>query len=152
MTATIMNELLSSSSLQTHIENVLQPTYQRRYNLMVEAIKGELLPLGVTMANGKDGLFGGYFIWIELPVDAGLVTSRAKSEEELIVAPGKIFEVQGDDSVKFPCGLRLCFSSEPEGRLSEGVKRLARVVKEILREEKGGSGANPGTHDMGELQ
>jgi DNA-binding transcriptional MocR family regulator len=117
------------------IESVLKPAYQKRYSLMIEAIKRELIPLGVTVGddtlngdtlNGKYGVFGGYFIWIELPrgVDAELVAGKAKSEEELIVAPGKIFEVRGDESVKFPNGVRLCFSWEAEDDLVSSSKSL----------------------------
>lgn len=130
LTATIINQLLTSSALQTQIESVLKPAYQKRYSLMIEAIKRELIPLGVTVGddtlNGKYGVFGGYFIWIELPrgVDAEFVAGKAKSEEELIVAPGKIFEVRGDESVKFPKGLRLCFSWEAEDDLVSSSKSL----------------------------
>lgn len=125
---------------------------------MIEAIKRELVPLGITVGddtlNGKDGVFGGYFIWIELPngIDAELVASKAKSEEELIVAPGKIFEVQGDESVKFPNGLRLCFSWEVEEDLDEGVKRLARVVKRMMEGKSGGGGAKVDKQNLGEFQ
>jgi DNA-binding transcriptional MocR family regulator len=158
MTATIINELLNSSALQTQIESVLKPAYQKRYNLMIEAMKRVLIPLGVTVGegtlNGKDGVFGGYFIWIELPkgVDAEVVTSKAKSEEELILAPGKIFEVQGDESVKFPNGLRLCFSWEAEEDLVEGISRLAKVVKEVLEGKSGGVGVKVEKQDLGAFQ
>ncbi|KAG0652514.1 Alpha-aminoadipate aminotransferase [Hyphodiscus hymeniophilus] len=158
MTATIVNELLVSSALQTHIDTVLKPAYQKRFTLMIEAIKRELVPLGVSVAedtvNGKDGVFGGYFIWIELPkgMDAEVVAGRAKEEEELILAPGKIFEVQGDERVKFPNGLRLCFSWEEEQDLVDGVRRLGRVVKELM-EGKGGTGeAKVDKQDLGEFQ
>ena len=113
-------------------------------------MKRALIPLGVTIVentlNGKDGVAGGYFIWIELPkgVDAEVVTSEAKSEEELIVAPGKIFEVQGDESIKFPNGLRLCFAWEAEEDLDEGVSRLARVVKKVIEGKSGGIGVKSG--------
>ena len=158
LTATIINELLTSSALHAHIETVLKPTYQKRCNLMMEAIKRELLPLGVAIGEdtlkGTDGVFGGYFIWIELPkgVDAELVVSRAKSEEELIVAPGKIFEVQGDESIKFPNGVRLCFSWEAEEDLNEGVVRLARVVQRILGGKSGEDGERIDKQDLGEFQ
>ena len=159
MTATIINELLLSSALQTQIERVLKPAYQKRYALMIEAIKRELVPLGVRVGNdtlnGKDGVFGGYFIWIELPesLDAEVVAGRAKSQEELIVAPGKIFEVQGDEGVRFPNGMRLCFSWEEERDLDEGVRRLARVVKGLLegRVDRGEE-LKVDKQDLGEFQ
>lgn len=152
-----MNELLTSSSLTIHIEQVLKPAYQKRYNLLLNAIKKELVPLGVRV--GEDSLkgkhvFGGYFIWIELPenVDAELIMSRAKEEENLIVAPGNIFEVQGDESVKFPHGMRLCFSWEAEDDLDEGVKRLARVVERVIGGKQGTAEASGEKQDFGEFQ
>ena len=157
LTATIINELLTSSSLTTHIEQILKPAYQKRYNLMMDAIKKDLVPLGVRVGEeslkGKN-VFGGYFIWIELPenVDAELLTSRAKEEENLIVAPGKIFEVQGDESVKFPNAVRLCFSWEAMEDLDEGVRRLARVVKGVLGGKRGAAEASVERQDFGEFQ
>jgi DNA-binding transcriptional MocR family regulator len=154
----MINELLTSSTLHTHIETVLKPAYQKRCNLMMEAIKRELLPLGVTIGEdtlkGTNGVFGGYFIWIELPkgVDAELVASGAKSEEQLIVAPGKIFEVQGDESITFPNGIRLCFSWEAEGDLDEGVVRLAGILRSIMEGNSGGGGARVDKQDLGEFQ
>ena len=157
LTATIINELLASSSLQTHIENVLKPAYQKRYNLMMSAIKKELVPLGVRVGEeslkGRD-VFGGYFIWIELPdgVDAEIVAARAKEGENLIVAPGKIFEVQGDESIKFPNGVRLCFSWEAEGDLGIGVARLARVVRGVMSGKSDDAGETiVSQQDLGEF-
>lgn len=159
LTATIINELLSSSSLQTHIETILKPAYQKRYNLMMSAIKKELVPLGVSVGEdslkGKD-VFGGYFIWIELPkgADAEVVAARAKEEENLIVAPGKIFEVQGDKTVEFPSGVRLCFAWETEEGVEEGVVRLARVMKGVLSGKYGNKSEQDivTKQDLGEFQ
>jgi len=140
LAATIVNVLLSSGALSTHIETVLKPAFQKRHRVMMHAIKKDLVPLGITVTEGSlpgTDVFGGYFLWIELPstLDAEVVTALCKKEENLIVAPGKIFEVQGDESVAFPSSVRLCFSHEEEADLQEGVARLARVVKRILEGE-----------------
>jgi hypothetical protein len=95
-----------------------------------------LIPLevrvGEVTADGKD-IFGGYFIWLELPKDvsAEIVADRAKVEENLIVAPGYIFEVENDPSIKFQNALRLCFSWEEEKDLEDGIIRLTRAVKNV---------------------
>jgi len=136
LVATMMAQLLKTGDLQTHIEKILKPANQKRYEIMMKAIKQHLIPLGVRLGEvsfeGKD-VFGGYFIWLELPNDVGAakMVEMAKEKENLIVAPGHIFEVQGDDSVKFENSLRLCFSWEEEGDLEEGVLRLARAVKNV---------------------
>jgi DNA-binding transcriptional MocR family regulator len=156
MTATIINGLLSSSVLQTHIETILKSAYQKRYRIMMDAITSCLEPLGVRVGEvsvkGQD-VFGGYFIWLELPggVDAEVVSAKAKQEENLIVAPGKIFEVEGDESVRFPNTLRLCFAWEDEADLVEGVERLARVVRGVLKGEGGHEGVSLDKRNLGEF-
>lgn len=139
LVATMMYEMLRSGSLEEHIEKVLKPAYKRRYEVLVGAIERVLVPLGASIENvdvnsdGK-GVFGGYFVWVEFPrsVDANVVADRAREEENLIVAPGPIFEVRGDKSIRFPSSLRLCFAWEEEADLEEGVARLGRVVERVL--------------------
>lgn len=136
LAATLMAELLKYGELQNHIEKVLKPAYKKRYEIMVDAIQKYLIPLGVKLGEvsfeGK-AVFGGYFIWLELPktASAELVTERARQEEGLIIAPGHIFEVSNDPSVQFENSLRLCFSWEEERDLEEGIERLATVIKNV---------------------
>jgi len=162
LVATMMAELLRSGELERHIKEVLNPTYEKRYGIMMAAIRKYLVPLGVrageVTADGKE-IFGGYFLWLELPsnVSAEAVADRAKVEENLIVAPGYIFEVENDPSIKFKNSLRLCFSWEGEQDLEDGVERLARVVAKVrdgvLSEVKGeGLGKNGVKGEMGEFR
>jgi DNA-binding transcriptional MocR family regulator len=162
LVATMMTELLKNGELERHIKEVLNPAYQKRYTIMMEAIQKYLLPLGVTSgeitANGEE-IFGGYFLWIELPpnVTAEEVADRAKNEENLIVAPGYIFEVENDPSVKFPNSLRLCFSWEEETDLKDAVVRLSRVIRNVLHSSSpsttgSGLGKNRVKGDMGEFR
>jgi DNA-binding transcriptional MocR family regulator len=137
LVATMMAELLRSGELERHIKEVLNPAYEKRYGIMMAAIQKYLTPLGVRLgevtANGEE-IFGGYFLWLELPkgVGAEVVADRAKVEENLIVAPGHIFEVENDPSIKFQNSLRLCFSWEEEADLEEGIVRLATVVGNVM--------------------
>lgn len=140
-----MTEMLKTGDLQHHIEQMLRPAYRSRYQTLLRAIKEYLGPLGVKVGEvdveGKP-VFGGYFVWLELPkhVSAELVTRKAKLEENLIVAPGYSFEVFGDSSIQFGNSLRLCFSSEAEEDFEEAIMRLARVVKSV----SDGSGSTTG--------
>jgi DNA-binding transcriptional MocR family regulator len=136
MTATIVSELLRSGDLENHIETVLKPAYKKRYETMIDAINTSLVPQGVKVGEvsyGEKAVFGGYFIWLELPegVTAGEVTEMSKQQENLIVAPGRLFEVLADPSVKFNNSIRLCFAWEEEVDLKEGVVRLGRVIKDV---------------------
>ena len=82
-------------------------------------------------SSSNDEFYGGYFVWIELPagVSADEVTAEAKKEENLIVAPGNVFRVRGDEqTADFDRFIRLCFAWESAGKIREGVERLARVL------------------------
>ncbi|TVY47362.1 Uncharacterized protein LOCC1_G002237 [Lachnellula occidentalis] len=135
-TATLVCELLKSGDVGKHIEKVLIPAYKKRYEIMMKAIKQFLIPVGVKVGEvsfGEKEIFGGFFIWIELPptMSAEVVCSTAKERENLIVAPGRLFEVSGDSSVKFETSLRLCFAWEEVEGLEDGVRRLGKVIREV---------------------
>jgi DNA-binding transcriptional MocR family regulator len=62
-----------------------------------------------------------------------VVAERARVEEELVVAPGRLFEVAGDeDAARFPGNVRLSFSWADEEDIVEGVARLGRVLRRML--------------------
>lgn len=103
-----------------------------------------LVPLGVRVqedgvGDGEEGVFGGYFIWLILPpsISAKALASRCLEEENLIIAPGHLFEVQGDDSLKFPNEVRVCFAWEGEAELYEGVERMRRVLRKTIADGGG---------------
>lgn len=77
---------------------------------------------------------GGYFIWLGLPstLSAEELTQRCQDEESLVIAPGRIFEVPGDGSLRFERSVRLCFAFEQEEMLGEGVRRMGAVAKRML--------------------
>ncbi len=132
LTAAIMASLMESGDLQQHITGTLQPAYEQRYQSMIFAIEKHLIPLGVTMpeANQQE-VAGGYFIWVSLPpsLNADQVTSRAKKEENLIVAPGTLFGVHGDAMGQgLESKLRLCYAYEDKNLLAEGIERLGNLI------------------------
>ncbi|KAK1775719.1 pyridoxal phosphate-dependent transferase [Copromyces sp. CBS 386.78] len=150
--AALIHEVLSSGALDKHLTEVVRPGLQKRHALMLSAIKRVLGPLGVTVIEDnrtgaerradQPALFGGYFLWLELP--AGLpfgareVAERALEEERLVVSPGENAEVSGEGEtagIRFPKHLRVCFSWEEEGDLVEGVERLGRVVRGMVEED-----------------
>lgn len=77
---------------------------------------------------------GGYFIWITLPspLRAADIVERAQKEQNLRLARGDVFQVAGELSGpadRFGDSLRLCFAWEEPRHLTEGVRRLARVMQ-----------------------
>lgn len=137
LTATFVADLLESGELQEHIFSCLQPSYERRYRNMLDAIRRHLVPLGAKLPQEEREVVGGYFIWVWLPVNAVALAKRAREMENLIVAEGAIFEVPGDREVaNFPNEVRLCFAWEDEEKLGEGIERLASLVKLMLAEKR----------------
>lgn len=107
---------------------------------MTEAIQQSLLPLGVSLPKPMADVAGGYFIWLELPkpLSSKLITEKAAEQEDLVVADGNAFRVQGDShhDVSFECNIRLCFSYETEENVVLGIHRLARVIDRQLKVEQ----------------
>lgn len=118
--------------MDDHLRNNLVPSYARQYNALTSAIHEYLVPLGVTVPR-PGALAGGYFVWIKLPegLRATQVAEQAQ-EAKLRVSPGDVFQVPNDPSdapAVFSDHLRLCFAWEESRHLTEGVRRLARVLE-----------------------
>jgi DNA-binding transcriptional MocR family regulator len=140
LTSTFLHQLLQSGSFMEHLQKTLIPSYASRYHCVVQAIQSHLLPLGVSMLNPSRDIAGGYFAWLTLPsgTDAQRVAQRAKTEESLVVAEGALFKVQGDEEapgMSFNENIRICYAWEDEGKLAEGIERLARVIERVLNGE-----------------
>ena len=158
LTSTFLHQLLLSGSFSAHLHQTLIPSYASRYNKTLTAIKKQLIPLGVTMISPSFDYAGGYFFWLTLPegLDAEKVARRAKAEENLIVAEGALFKVQGDEDglgMRFERDIRICYAWEDEKKLAEGIERLGDVIQRMLRREDGGhddSAAVP--RDIGKYQ
>lgn len=142
LTSTYMTHLLTTGQLQEHIYTVLQPAYAARYRRLMQAIDAHLLPLGFSLPQASRDVVGGYFVWLGVP--SGMTAhelTRGCKQQGVIVAPGSMFEVPGDsDQVSFPTSVRLCFAWEEEGNLSEGVERIARAAKKLLRKDRNAGG------------
>lgn len=75
-------------------------------------------------------------MWIGLPcpLRAEDIVARAQSEENLRLAPGTLFQVHGDPDAskdRFASHIRLCFAWAEPRHLTEGVRRLSRVLKRV---------------------
>jgi DNA-binding transcriptional MocR family regulator len=139
LSATIVCEMMKSGKLGRHIDDECRPSLQRRHALMMKAVHEHLdrFDIEVLDSNPTDGggrAYGGYFVWITFPKGptAQSIAKRALEDENLIVAPGEMFQVKGDEkAVQFPDSIRLCFAYEEERDLVEGVARLGRAVESL---------------------
>lgn len=156
--AVCISNLLEHGKLQNHVYQTLQAGYKQRWSILRAAVARKLEPLGVSVVEqaptqGSGGLAGGYFVWLTLPepLRGSTVAEKAKAEENLIVAPGEIFEVPGgvdqspehsdakhfhEEAGHFPKSLRLCFAREEVDLLDEGVDRLSRVISNLMQERR----------------
>lgn len=141
--------MITAGEFTSHIQNVLIPTYRKRYNAMLTAVEKHLVPLGVKVDTGlsyqsnKDSekVAGGYFLYIIFPdglPSANELATWAKTSQALTIAPGSIFTVRGDEEsdrrsqTTFGRGARLSWGWNPEDIIVEGIQRLAVVVQDAL--------------------
>ena len=117
-----VNRYMEMYSLDEHVEKI-KALYRKRKNLMVQTMKEEF-PKTVTFTNPQ----GGLFTWIDLPegVDAAEVFKLAIAQKVAFV-PGEPFYPNGGHANH----ARLNFSSMPEDKIVEGIKRLGKVLKNL---------------------
>ena len=104
--------------------------YRARRTAMIRALEREMPP-GVRFTRPS----GGLFLWVELPeqVNAPELLAACLEQEVAFVPGGSFFPNGGHQNT-----MRLNFSSMPEERIDEGVRRLGAVLREfIVRGETG---------------
>ncbi len=109
--------------LTEHVQGTLG-TYRTRRDTMMKALD-DFMPAGVTWSRPD----GGFFVWIQVPVtiDTDALAPKA-ADNGVIYFPGKWFFPHEDQSHT----LRLSFSTVPEHRIVEGIRRLAETLREAL--------------------
>lgn len=136
-TSTYVNILVRDGTLSTHIFDVLQPAYAARYRTLASAVREYLYPYGVSLPQSDREAIGGYFLWLTLPKSVKAIdfAERCQAEAGVIVAPGSIFEVPGDESVKFEHSIRLTFSWIDNDLMVEAVKKISIVLQSCIKGE-----------------
>jgi 2-aminoadipate transaminase len=109
--------------LDAHIAGIRE-VYRRRRDAMLAALD-EHMPPGVRFTRPA----GGLFLWVELPedMDARALLEQSLEENVAFVPGGAFFANGGHENT-----LRLNFSAMSEERIAEGIRRLGRVVAEVL--------------------
>ena len=107
---------------EAHIERI-RGVYRGRRDAMIAALE-EHFPEDVRFTRPA----GGLFLWVELPegLDSRELLERAL-EERVAFVPGECFYPNGGHENTF----RLNFSAMPEERISEGIRRLGRVLAAV---------------------
>ena len=100
----------------------IRPYYRAKRDVMLGALAREM-PRGVTWTRPE----GGLFVWLSLPegVDAEALLEAAVAEGVAYVTGAPFFVDGGGENT-----MRLTFAREDAANIQEGVRRLARVVKD----------------------
>jgi 2-aminoadipate transaminase len=120
-------QYLIDHDLDEHILNI-RKVYKRQRDLMVSMIE-EHFPQEIKCTRPE----GGMFLWVTLPEKlSSLHLFKLATQENVAFVPGKAFYVDGGGDNT----LRLNFSNSDEEKIEEGIKRLAKVIKRALAENK----------------
>lgn len=108
--------------------NMLKDTYQERYETMINALK-QYLPQEVSFVPPG----GGLNIWLDLPKELSAKKLHDKALEAGIkIAPGIVFYHNNIVDNK----IRLSIAAVSCHEITEGVKRLAKLIREELKREE----------------
>lgn len=99
----------------------MRALYKKKCNIMIDAMK-EYLPAEVTYTVPG----GGLFVWCNAPGVDTLKLSQECVKEKVLIVPGNNFAT---DMSMENNGFRLNFSTMPDDKLVEGVKRLGAVLR-----------------------
>ena len=123
----LVNAYLDTAQLPAQIET-LRTQYGLRRDVMLRAL-AEDFPDEARWTRPDCG----FFVWVELPaaVDVDELFRKALDDEHVAFIPGYAFSVNN----KRPTspGIRLNFSHPTAARIQEGIPRLARALKALMR-------------------
>lgn len=120
-----VHRYITDNDLDGHIGKIKE-AYGRQRDLMVKLIE-EHFPEGIKFTRPE----GGMFLWLTLP--EGITVQEAFDRamaEKVVFVPGFPFYTDGKGNNT----LRLNFSNSSEEKIEEGILRLARVFKALLKE------------------
>lgn len=126
----IVTTYLSMNDFAAHLRHLRQE-YGRRRDAMLDAM-AQHFPPEVTWNKPS----GGLFIWVKLPegFDTEEILYRAAKEIEVGFIPGKAFVTdQVAAQGRYDNYMRLTFARYEAERLQEGIARLGRLLKQIIR-------------------
>ena len=103
----------------------MRELYKKKCNLMIDAMK-KYLPEEITYTVPG----GGLFVWCNAPGIDTLKLSQECIAEKVLIVPGNNFAT---DQSLVNNGFRLNFSTMPDDKIVEGVKRLGAVLKKYYK-------------------
>jgi len=116
-------KFLEIYDIEKHIEKI-KVVYKKRRDLMMKTMEEEF-PKGVKFTYPE----GGLFTWVVLPehMNAREIAVKALEENVAFVPGGSFFPNGGNENT-----FRMNYSNMDEDRIVEGVKRLGKVLREMM--------------------
>lgn len=121
---------LEAGHLPAHLERI-RTAYRARRDAMLDALSREMPP-GVRWHPPEAGIF--VWVWLPRGADATAILRRAIRDEAVAFCPGSAFAVGAADHADH-C-LRLAFADSSPQEIREGVARLGRVLRSVLRADR----------------
>ncbi len=118
-------EMMRTGFFPDHL-NRIRAVYAERRTAMLDAL-GEYMPPDATWTEPE----GGFFVWLTLPPGMDVADVLARGNEHGVgIVPGTgCTAIPGGQSG----GLRLSFCAQPPAAITEGVRRLADVLRDCPR-------------------
>jgi 2-aminoadipate transaminase len=116
-------EVASHGFLDQHVRHI-RAVYRERRDTMLAALE-QYFPADVTWTRPQ----GGLFLWLTFPAHMNAADIlKAAVEQKVAFVPGESFHADGGGQNT----ARLNFSNAAPDQIEEGVKRLARCLKNLL--------------------
>lgn len=121
-----VDRFLETNDLDAHVEKI-NDVYGKRCELMIKTME-ETFPDCVSFTHPD----GGLFTWVVLPeyMDAKVLAPQCIEKKVAYVPGGSFFPNGGHENT-----FRLNYSNMPGDKIVEGIKRIAEVIKDNIREE-----------------
>jgi len=124
LTQYLAYQVANDTWMKSHI-NTIRKTYKERRDVMLNALE-QYMPEDVHWTHPK----GGLFLWATLPkcIDTGAIFSSAVEAKVAFVPGGPFHPLGGGENT-----MRLNFSNSKPELIMEGIKRLAKVIKDNIK-------------------
>ena len=122
-TQLIAHYYIRNGYMEKHIPKIIE-MYKRKRDIMLEAME-KYFPDGCKWTKPR----GGMFLWVELPKHISTIEMFQDAvKEKVAYVHGKAFHVDGSGENT----MRLNFTNPSDELIEEGIRRLAKVIKERM--------------------
>ena len=121
----ICNEFMTKYDFDGHL-GFLRDLYRGKAALCMKLLDEYVVPNGITY----NKIDGGLFIWCELPACVDMLDfCRKLTERKVCVVPGNAFLTDSE----LEChSFRINFSTPTDEDLTEGIKQIGQLAKEVI--------------------